>query len=404
MPSSPFPRFAAPALALLAGACATGHQPLVGDRAAIGSTEVIAVIPQRALAVEPEPGPAEEDGLIPALIELLGPAAAAPETPAPLRRALGGEGFDPLFTRALDRALAAQAWLGARPASVLKEPGAADAALARARGDAVLFVRAAYRMSPDLSRLQLTARAWLVPNGERYVRSARLAGIKANPGSADAAHAAYRNEAHVEILLAEAGGGARANARRWAAHDGALLRSALSGGAQELANLVALDLGSDGRETVAAGSSIGWSEAQVLRADDGTLAFVAVVPGDTAVSVGVQAPHARAEADDSTWPLPMDAPEQRAPPAPAAASPLPPAPPAGAQPLPAVAHPPPESLLLALDAPLLNRPVAGGTALAVVPAGTTLAITGSVINGDGYWLAVRATGHGFGWLRAARGP
>lgn len=245
-------RAALAAAVLSTTACAPGmlNRPLdTTKRETVGKADVVGVVPQAdlyaAIVVADSSAATAQYGLLGALIgsAIDGGVNASRSKDAeaavrPLRDGLLGYTFEAQLAQELDRELAGLTWLGANPMTLSKkgEIGAKNAVVYASKAATVLLVHADYHMSPDFSKLIVTADATLaqVPTPEE--RSSK----KRKTGPAEKSKALYYNTLTVEATL-PATGTLEQNREKWAA-EGLLLRS-LKAQTAELARLVALDLG-----------------------------------------------------------------------------------------------------------------------------------------------------------------
>jgi hypothetical protein len=245
-------RAAVTAAVLSTTACAPGmlNRPLdTAKRETVSKADVVGVVPQAdlyaAIVVADSSAATAQYGLLGALIgsAIDGGVNASRSKDAeaavrPLRDGLLGYTFEAQLAQELDRELAGLTWLGANPMTLSKkgEIGAKNAVVYASKAATVLLVHADYHMSPDFSKLIVTADATLaqVPTPEE--RSSK----KRKAGPAEKSKALYYNTLTVEATL-PATGTLEQNREKWAA-EGLLLRS-LKAQTAELARLVALDLG-----------------------------------------------------------------------------------------------------------------------------------------------------------------
>ena len=244
-------RAALAAAVLSTTACAPGmlNRPLdTTKRETVSKADVVGVVPQAdlyaAIVVADSSAAVAQYGLLGALIgsAIDGGVNASRSKDAeaavrPLRDGLLGYTFEAQLAQELDRELAGLTWLGANPMTLSKkgEIGAKNAVVYASKAATVLLVHTDYHMSPDFSKLIVTADATLaqVPTPEE--RSSK----KHKAGPVEKSKALYYNTLTVEATL-PATGTLEQNREKWAA-EGLLLRS-LKAQTAELARLVALDL------------------------------------------------------------------------------------------------------------------------------------------------------------------
>lgn len=245
-------RAALAAAVLSTTACAPGmlNRPLdTAKRETVGKADVVGVVPQAdlyaAIVVADSSAATAQYGLLGALIgsAIDGGVNASRSKDAeaavrPLRDGLLGYTFEAQLAQELDRELGGLTWLGANPMTLSKkgEIGAKNAVVYASKAATVLLVHADYHMSPDFSKLIVTADTTLAPVPPAEERSSKK---RAKSGPAEKSKALYYNTLTVEATL-PATGTLEQNREKWAA--GGLLLRSLQAQTAELARLVALDL------------------------------------------------------------------------------------------------------------------------------------------------------------------
>jgi hypothetical protein len=246
-------RAALVAAALSTTACAPGvlNRPLdTAKRETVSKADVVAVVPQADLyadiVVANSGAATAQYGLLGALIGGVVDGSIntsrskdAEAAVRPLRDGLLGYSFETQLSQELDRELGGLTWLGANPMTLSKkgEVGAKNAVVYASKATTLLMVHADYHMSPDFSKLIVTAEASLLPVPKADGQNAKKP--RSQTGPADKSKALYYNTLNVEATLA-ATGTLEQNREKWAANN--LLLRSLKAQTTELARLVAMDL------------------------------------------------------------------------------------------------------------------------------------------------------------------
>lgn len=304
--------------ALTSGCASQASRPFAADRAAVKSTDVIASVRQADLYAQINQSniaAAAGGGLLLALIDAGVNSSRANDAEGevrPLRDALIGFDFDATLKQDLERELASVGWLAASGVTVNKDVTDArhDAILKQSAAGGVLFVATDYSLSPNFSKLKVSAMVSLFPRGDEFHAAAGKVGVRPaqKKGSVRTRlqHAAYYNTLAVETALPQAGAEMApdrdANRDAWGANQGEKLRSALTRSTQLLAQTLAKDLeyvvppkdaapqGELHQEGIFRGRV--WQqgpEGKLVRFNDGTLKYYAVIDVPTPATAATAA-------------------------------------------------------------------------------------------------------------------
>ncbi|MCK5860828.1 hypothetical protein [Abyssibacter sp.] len=240
-------------LALLSTGCSL-HRPVLqpDTRASIDSTDVTLIIEQEEIIATFRSANSSaammQFGLIGAVIgaslDAAGDkksAARAESRVTQVRNALLGFEFDAMMEAALDRSLAGSGWINAtRPALVTTTQASddLDARLKAGTSDTHLFTNVRYLINDQLSSVTVELQAMLLPQSPAFqtVSGKQLAG----PPYAQQSNALYGNTIRHSAYFDDIGFEARKAA--WVADDGALLKTALIAGIEEVTTVLLADL------------------------------------------------------------------------------------------------------------------------------------------------------------------
>ncbi|OUM01164.1 hypothetical protein [Variovorax sp. JS1663] len=211
-------------------------------------------------------------------------AKEAEERVRPLKDELVDLGFDPLMRDSVQQSLTSSPRMQLADLAVTKSVSdkAYEELFKASTSNAVMFVTVDYRLSPDFSALELSARSMIYPRSPQARTVSGLPATAQTPAPGSAAepvlapkNAVYRASIHYRTRLPAPGADIPQNVATWKADNARLLRAALHGGIDQAARLLADDLQ---RQTVAEpivaekfdiaignGVSVG---ADVIRQDD----------------------------------------------------------------------------------------------------------------------------------------